>query len=111
MNIIKMKSHVEIPQNYTGVVEWEDGDKRWYKNSKYHREDGPVIFGKNDYKSWYLDGNFICNSNGKLDLTNKIVLSKSQHPEYPLVQVWKILGPNGLYRQIVIPGMEEYIKE
>ena len=34
----------------------EDGEKRWYLNGKFHREDGPAIEWTNGRKSWYLNG-------------------------------------------------------
>ena len=111
MKTIKLQEWNEIPQGYTGIVEWENGDIDWFKNGGFHREDGPARIYKEGFKVWYLDGKFICNSNDKLDLANQIVLSKHQHPKYPTVQVWKILNKNKVYERIVIPGMEEFIKE
>jgi len=32
------------------------GNKEWYLNGKYHREDGPAIEWANGAKSWYLNG-------------------------------------------------------
>jgi hypothetical protein len=32
------------------------GDKYWYKNDKYHREDGPAVEFVNGYKSWWING-------------------------------------------------------
>ena len=111
MNMIKLKILGGLPEEYTGLVEWEDGDKGWYKNGDRHRDDGPSYIRKNGYKFWDLDGESIWSSYNKLDLTNQIILSKTQHPEYPTVQIWKILGKNGLYEQVIIPGMEEFIIE
>jgi len=111
MNTIKAKDWSEVPQDYVGIIEWSSGIKGSYKNGKLHKEDGPAYIGKNGYKEWNLNGIYIWTSTSKLDLINQIILSKQQHPKYPLVQVWKILGPNGLYEFVVIPGMEEYIQE
>ena len=111
MNMIKLKILGGLPEEYTGLVEWEDGDKGWYKNGNLHKEEGPARIHKDGYKSWWLDGNCIWSSYNKLYLTNQIILSKIKRPEYPTVQAWKILGPNGLREQIIIPGMEEFIKE
>ena len=37
----------EYNKNYTGVmVDWEDGNKSWYKNGKAHRGDGPSFITK-----------------------------------------------------------------
>ena len=32
------------------------GDKVWYLNGKFHREDGPACEYTNGNKHWYLDG-------------------------------------------------------
>ena len=40
---------------YTVKV-WGNGNKSWYLNGKYHREDGPAYEGANGNKSWYLNG-------------------------------------------------------
>ena len=111
MKTIKVKNYEPIPRDYTGIVEREDGNKCWLKHGNLHREDGPAYIEPNGYKSWRLNGNYIWDSYNKLDLTNKIILSKTQRSEYPSVQIWKILGKNGLYEQVIIPGMEELIKE
>ena len=57
MNIIKLKYTETIPENYTGIVEWENGDKYWYKNGNFHREDGPAIERANGSKEWWINGN------------------------------------------------------
>ena len=111
MKTIKVKHGDGVPKDYTGIVEWEGGDKAWYKNGKFHRENEYAYIGNKNYKEWWLDGKPIWNSNMELDLINQIILSKTQHPEYPLAQVWKILNKNEVYEQLVIPGMDEYIQE
>ena len=115
MNIIKASEWNDIPEDYTGIVKWEDGSVIHHKNGRRHREDGPSFVEPGGYKAWWLDGNHIWDldpdSDGKLDLTNQIILSKNQHPEYPTVQVWKILDKDEVYERIIIPGMEEFITE
>jgi len=106
MNTIKAKIWYDLPIDYTGIVEWEDGDISYFINSKLHREDGPAWIRSDGYNRWYLDGKFIWESYDKIELTNEIVLSKTQHPNYSSVQVWKILGKDNVYEQTVIPGME-----
>lgn len=34
----------------------EDGNVKWYKNDKYHREDGPALEWSNLTTEWYVDG-------------------------------------------------------
>ena len=111
MNVIKVKKWNDIPQGYTGIIEWEDGDKGWCKNGKPHREDGPARIYKDGYKEWWLDSQSIHKSIYKINLTNQIILSKTKHPLYLTVQVWKILDKDRVYEQIIIPGMEEFIIE
>jgi len=36
--------------------EFDNGLKTWFKNHKYHREDGPAIEYSNGVKSWWLNG-------------------------------------------------------
>jgi hypothetical protein len=39
---------------YTVMV-YDNGDKSWWLNGKYHREDGPAIEGASGSKFWYLN--------------------------------------------------------
>ena len=40
------------------AIEWADGSKHWYLNGKRHREDGPAIEFANGNKYWYLNGKY-----------------------------------------------------
>ena len=40
----------------TGLVIDEDGDKYWFLNGIWHREDGPAVEWANGSKLWYLNG-------------------------------------------------------
>ena len=53
MKTIKVKNYAEIPKGFTGIVEFLDGDKWWYKNGNLHREDGPAIEWIDGSKFWY----------------------------------------------------------
>lgn len=95
--IIEVYSYDEIPSWFTGCVILLDEDS----SSLYSTA-----------KVWYLEGQFIWSSSGrKHDLRNEIILSKTEHPKYPNVQIWKILDKNKVYDFTVILGMEEYILE
>lgn len=37
-------------------IDYYDGTEHWYKNGKYHREDGPAVLYASGAKSWYIDG-------------------------------------------------------
>ena len=108
---MKLNSWEKLPEDYTGIVEFEDGEKIWFKDGNLHREDGPANIFSNAYERWLLDGKLVWGSTQKLDLTNKIILSKSQHPKYSRVQIWKILDKDEVYDLTVIPGMEKWIIE
>ena len=42
---------------YTVTV-CDNGDRKWFLNGEYHREDGPAIEFISGYKAWYLNGEF-----------------------------------------------------
>jgi hypothetical protein len=42
---------------YTVKV-FDNGDRGWYLNGKYHREDGPAIEYADGSSSWYLNGKY-----------------------------------------------------
>jgi len=56
MNTIKLKNEEPIPEYYTGIIEWENGTKYWYKEGKQHRIDGPACEWDNGDKFWYKEG-------------------------------------------------------
>ena len=54
--VLKVSNWKEVPQNYTGIVEWPYGTKQWYLNGKWHRMDGPAIEHADSSKEWFLNG-------------------------------------------------------
>ncbi len=94
MKTLKLTIGSRIPDNFTGIIEYENGAKEWYKNGRFHREDGPAKIRSNGFKEWWLDGEFIYAAvRGNLN-KDKIILSKDPHPLYPTVQVWKYIDAN-----------------
>jgi len=55
MNFREYKEHKE--GKYIIRV-WDDGDKIWLINGKYHREDGPAVEHSSGEKGWWLDDNY-----------------------------------------------------
>ena len=53
---IKINNWSEIPESFTGVAEWPDGTKYWYKEGMLHREDGPAAEYSDGIKYWYKEG-------------------------------------------------------
>lgn len=41
------------------AAEFADGVKCWYLDGKRHRTDGPAVEYADGYKVWYLDGQFL----------------------------------------------------
>ena len=56
MKTIKVDDWSEVPNDYTGIAENLDGDKHWYLNGKYHRENGPECVCVDGNKYWFLNG-------------------------------------------------------
>jgi hypothetical protein len=54
---LKVDSHRDVPENFTGIVLWPSGSKQWFKNGQLHRVDGPA--NEYDYgrKEWWVNGN------------------------------------------------------
>jgi hypothetical protein len=41
------------------AVEFANGDKYWFINGKCHREDGPAVIYSSGHKEWFLNGKYI----------------------------------------------------
>lgn len=54
--ILRLKDGESVPEDYTGIIEYPNGDKAWFKNRIFHRENGPAIEYKNGSKHWYIGG-------------------------------------------------------
>jgi hypothetical protein len=42
-----------------GPLIHSNGDKEWFKDGRYHREDGPTVENTDGTKSWWLNGQWI----------------------------------------------------
>jgi len=56
MKTLKINDWDQIPENFTGIAEFLNRDKFWYKDGKPHREDGPAKEYSNGTKVWYKEG-------------------------------------------------------
>jgi hypothetical protein len=56
MKTIKIKYEEDIPSNYTGIIEYSNGNKEWYQDGKLHRVGGPAIIDRDGTKLWYQYG-------------------------------------------------------
>jgi hypothetical protein len=56
LKTIKVEYLAEVPDNFTGIAEKEDGSRGWFKNGKFHREDGPAYERADEIKEWWIKG-------------------------------------------------------
>jgi hypothetical protein len=89
MKVIQMQYDTKISDDFTGILEFRDGEKRWFLNGKRNREDGPAIECPNGNKFWFLNGKYHC-ENGpaieRIDGTKKWYLNGEEYSE----EQWKI---------------------
>jgi len=98
MNTIKIKDTSDIPENFTGIIEYPNGDKSWYKNDLIHREDGPA-FESSNRKEWYLNNSYY----KQIILKNYIVLDEYKG-KYGLIW-YKLLDKDKIVEYPDIPGL------
>lgn len=56
MQVLKLKNSEHIPEHYTGIIEFENGNKYWIKEGRCHRTDGPALETLGGYREWLIDG-------------------------------------------------------
>ena len=54
--ILRVKDLNSVPKDFTGMIDWQNVNKSWYKEGKLHREDGPAIEYSDGRKYWYKKG-------------------------------------------------------
>ena len=122
MKTIKVNDRSEIPKNFTGIViqqkkgkfwfkegkyhredgpavELINGEKYWYKNGLYHREDGPAVELISGQKHWYLDGIYFY----KINLNDFVVLDHNKG-KYGIMW-YKLLDKDRIFEHPDIPGL------
>ncbi len=45
----------DIPDNFTGVINFWNNNYYWFVNGRKHREDGPAVIYSDGHKFWYLN--------------------------------------------------------
>ena len=56
MDILKLNKSNGLPENYTGIIEWNTGTMCYYLNEILHREDGPAVITSFGNRFYYLNG-------------------------------------------------------
>ena len=46
-------------ENESICIEYTNGNKIWYKNGLWHRENGPAVEFRNGDKAWYKNGRYL----------------------------------------------------
>ena len=109
MKVIKVRTLYEVPQDYTGIVDCDDGVKAWYLNGRLHREDGPACEYVDGYKEWYLNGKLFSkewtNGNKGWYLNDK--LHREDGPAYEYADGSKHWYLNGDYHREDGPTFED----
>ncbi|MBF0572116.1 MAG: hypothetical protein HQL12_09660, partial [Candidatus Omnitrophica bacterium] len=56
-SILDHRNHEKVLHRTDGpAIEYANGNKYWYLQSRYHRTDGPAVELANGDKWWYLHG-------------------------------------------------------
>ena len=58
LQVLYLREEGIIPDNFTGIIKNQYGDKVWYKDGLLHREDGPTVEYFSGTKVWYKEGDF-----------------------------------------------------
>ena len=98
---IRINSFQEIPGHFTGIAEYANGTKIWYKDGLRHREDGPACEYPDDAEYWYFEGKFY----PKINLESYVVLDYYKG-EYGIMW-YNLLGEDQIFEYPDIPGLIE----
>ena len=66
IKVRNLHSYIWIHSSFTGCLIDKDRHKAWYKNGKFHRENGPAIEYSNGNKYWYLNGTLLTEQQHRL---------------------------------------------
>src|ERR1700691_3402437 len=56
MYILKIDDSKDLPENYTGIIEYPNGTLGYYLNGLPHRDDGPAFIYPDGRMYYYLNG-------------------------------------------------------
>ncbi|HNC55217.1 MAG TPA: hypothetical protein PLP33_07225 [Leptospiraceae bacterium] len=129
MNKIKVTSWDDVPKNFTGVAEFPNGNKHWFKEGRLHRLEGPAIEYSDGSKEWWFEGQIHRTDGPAIEyrdgtnlwyiedccyfpndpkdlIENSIYLGKEKG-NYNLYWL-KFLTDKGIKEFPIVPGMESY---
>jgi hypothetical protein len=105
MKTIKIDYDDPIPDNFTGIAEYPEGEKEWYKEGNIHRENGPAfeVSGR-ETKIWYLENKlyspgrlskliesslYLGKEKGKYNIEWLRFLTEKETEEFPIISGMK----------------------
>jgi hypothetical protein len=105
MKIIKINKWDSLPNNFTGIAEYPNGNKFWYKEGKPYREDGPAVEYSDGSKFWWIE-NYFCSLYDFQILIKTCLFLGKQKGKHNLDWL-RFLIDKGIKEFPIIPGMEE----
>ncbi len=99
MKTLKVEDWREIPNNFTGIIEYSNGTRYWLKAGELHREDGPACEYSHGEKYWHLEGA----PYEQINLKDFVILDYFQG-EYDLMW-YRLLGKDKVFEHPDMPGL------
>ena len=99
MKTIKVVFRQDVPEDFTGIVEFSDETRIWYKEGKVHRKDGPAKEWRDSHKEWYLEDIFY----KRINLKDYIILDYYQGNHN--LMWYKLLGKDNVFDCPDIPRL------
>ena len=84
------------------AVEWANGNKFWCLNGLLHRENGPAIEYSNGYKAWYLNGKLHRENGPAIEYANGETRYYINGNHIPQLDNMKIYGKENLQKLITL---------
>ncbi|HNC55260.1 MAG TPA: hypothetical protein PLP33_07440 [Leptospiraceae bacterium] len=103
MKTIKINLHHEIPNGFTGIVEFPSGTKKWLFEGIIHRTDGPAIECRDGSNLWYIEGKYL-QKYELFRLTVRAIYIGKQKGKYDLDWL-RFLTEESIEEFPIIPGM------
>jgi hypothetical protein len=103
MKTIKVQYVSDIPDNFTGIVEFPSGTKEWLFEGKRHRTDGPAIECRDGTNLWYIEGKYL-QKYELFRLTVRAIYIGKEKGKYDLEWL-RFLTDQGIEEFPIIPGM------
>lgn len=102
-NQINIDQDSRIPNDFTGMATYPSGTKKYFKDGKLHREDGPAIEWSTGGESWYVNGLKHRNDGPSFKNTNDTI--RHWHMD------GKVVSPQDVFEELTDEKKDEAIFE